>query len=240
MNEFWRGFFDIMLRSVLSLTILFLLARLMGKRQISQLTFFDYVVGISIGSITAQFATNRNLQYTYGILALAIFASYVIVLSFITFKNVRARQVVEGVPTVLIQNGKFVEENLKKERFHINDVLEQCRIRGAFNLKDIEYAILEPSGKVSVLKKSQSQPVTPSDMNIPTNYKGLESALIIDGVIMHKHLENVKLDEKWLKEELKKRGVHDVEDVLYSSLDTSGNLYIDIKGKSPEPQDVLE
>ena len=240
MSKFWLELSDVSLRSIISVVVLFILAKLMGKRQISHLTFFDYAIGISIGSIAAALAVDRSVDYEHGLAGMIIYALFGILLSYITLKSVKMREIISGTPTIIIQNGKIIEQNLRKTKLHVNDILEECRIMGAYNIADVEYAILETNGKVSVLLKSQKAPVTCEDLKIPPEYKGLSADLIIDGKIMPKHLAKVNLTEEWLKDELKKRNIMSRKDVLLASLDTSGNLLIDLKNKSIKPMDIIE
>lgn len=123
-------------KSVVSVVILFILTRIMGKKQLSQLTFFDYVVGISIGSIAANFAVDSSINYAKGITGLIIYALFPIILSLISLKNYKARKLLDGKPTILVNKGQIVEENLKKTQLTVNDVLEECRLKNAFNLAD--------------------------------------------------------------------------------------------------------
>ena len=240
MSKFWLELSDVSLRSIISVVVLFILAKLMGKRQISHLTFFDYAIGISIGSIAAALAVDRSVDYEHGLAGMIIYALFGILLSYIILKSVKMLDFISGTPTIIIQNGKIIEQNLRKTKLHVNDILEECRIMGAYNIADVEYAILETNGKVSVLLKSQKAPVTCEDLKIPTEYKGLSADLIIDGKIMPKHLAKVNLTEEWLKDELKKRNIMSHKDVLLASLDTSGNLLIDLKNKSIKPMDIIE
>lgn len=232
--------FNIAVRSLLSVTVLFILTRLMGKKQISQLSFFDYVVGISIGSIAAAFAVDNTITYLHGLVALLIYAAFPVIIANITIYSIRGRRLLGGTPTVLIQNGKLVEKNLKKSRFNVNDVLEECRMKGAFSISDVEFAILETGGQVSIQLKSQKQPITLEDLNISTKYKGLSADLIIDGAIMNEHLKLINLDENWLINELKKQNIYSPKQVLLASIDTNGTLHIDMKRHDPRPLDVLE
>jgi uncharacterized membrane protein YcaP (DUF421 family) len=234
------GILDIVLRSILSVLVLFLLTHLLGKKQLSQLSFFDYTIGISIGSIAAALAIDDEIPYLHGVLGILIYGSFVLLSSYLSRKSIRTRKFLCGVPTILIQNGKLIEENLKKARFHINEVLEECRNKGAFSISDVENAILETSGQVSVQLKAQKQPLTPEDMNIATSVKGIAANLIIDGVVLTKHLSLVNRDEKWLKDELKKQNVNSPQEVLLGSLDYDGTLHIDLKNSDPVPLDVLE
>jgi len=239
-GNFWQELLDVILRSLVSVLILFLMAKLMGKRQISNLSFFDYIIGISIGSIAAAFAIDRSIDYEHGIAGLLTYTLFAIILSVLSLKSIKMREIFSGTPSILIQNGKIIEENLRKAKYHINDLLEGCRSKGTFNIADVEFAILEPNGQLSVLLKSQKLPVTPEDLKITTIYKGLSADLIIDGVIMHQHLKLVNITEEWLKETLKNRNIMSPKDVLLASLDTSGNLYIDLKNKNIKPQDIIE
>jgi uncharacterized membrane protein YcaP (DUF421 family) len=227
-------------RSLVALGVLFVLTRFAGKKHISHLTLFDYVTGISIGAITGAFAVNENVRYSDAIISLVIFGLFPIIASYITLKSIKGRKILTGLPTVLIQNGKIMENNLRKSRFAISDVLEELRVKGAFNVSDVEFAILETNGQVSLQLKSQKQPLTPSDLGIPTKYLGLSAILILDGNIMYNNLKNISLDEMWLLSELKKRKIDSPEEVLLASLDTNGYLHIDRKNKNINPLEVME
>ncbi|MEA4832387.1 MAG: DUF421 domain-containing protein [Oscillospiraceae bacterium] len=219
-------------KSIVSVVILFILARIMGKKQLSQLTYFDYVVGISIGSIAAAFAVDSSINYAKGITGLIIYALFPIILSLISLKNYKARKLLDGKPTILINNGQIIEENLKKTKLTVNDVLEECRLKNVFNLVDVEFAVLETSGKVSVQLKSSCQPLTPKDMNIQTAYKGLCLNVIIDGTILDDYLQMNDKNRMWLQEELKKQGVLDLKDVLLAYIDSNNQLVVQKKSNS--------
>jgi len=224
----------------LSIVVLFLLTHVLGKKQLSQLSFFDYTVGISIGSIAAALAIDSEIPYLHGILGIVIYGIFVLIASCISRRSIRGRKFLCGVPTILIQNGKLIEQNLKKSRFHINEVLEECRNKGAFSIADVQTAILETSGQISIQLKSEKQPLTPEDMNIIPSAKGIAANLIIDGVILKKHLELVNKDGQWLERELRKQKVNSAKEVLLGSLDYDGTLHVDLKNSDPFPLDVLE
>jgi uncharacterized membrane protein YcaP (DUF421 family) len=230
----------IAVKSLVAAVVLFSLARIMGKKQISQLTYFDYVVGISIGSIAAMLSLDRSISYVDGISSMIIWAAFPLVLSLIASRSMRGRRLLDGTPTILIQDGKIIEKNLSKAKFTINDLLEELRIKDAFNIADVEFALLETSGKVSVLKKSPNQPVTKSDLEIPSNYQGLCANVIIDGKIMTQNLSFLKINETWLLNEIEKNNIHTVKDVLLASYDTNGVLHIDMKSHDPQAFDVLQ
>lgn len=231
--------YRIALKSMISVSILFILTRIMGKKQISQLTFFDYVVSISIGSIAAEFAVNDSIGYIKGITGIVVYAFFPILLSFISLKSYSGRKMLDGIPTILIQNGKIVEKGLKKAEMNVNDLLEECRLKNVFNIVDIEFAILETSGRLSVQLKSSNQPLTPKDMNILTQYKGLCINLIVDGKILEDHVKTIGKDINWLNTKLQSQGIKSSSDVLLAYLDSSEVLNTYMKNNDPPVTPIL-
>jgi uncharacterized membrane protein YcaP (DUF421 family) len=232
--------FNVLIRSIVSILALFILTRLMGKKQIAQLTFFDYVVGITIGSIAGEFAINEDIPYTHGIIALIVYAIFPIIEYHIASNNIWIRTILDGSPTVVIQNGKFIEKNMAKSMLHINDVLEECRLNGVFTIADVEYAILETSGKISILLKANKLPVNHEDLQLKTNYSGLAADLIINGIVLTSNLKLINREEKWLLMELEKRNIRSPKEVLLATIDAAGQLYIDLKNHDPIPLEVLK
>jgi len=211
--------------SLIAIVALFILTRIMGKKQMAQLNFFDYVVGISIGSIASEYAVVRAIHISEGITALIVFTLFSLVLSYISIKSYNGRKILDGTPIILIENGKIIEANLKKAMININDLLEECRQKNIFDIAETEFAILETSGRLSILPKSQNRPLTPKDMQIPTTYEGLCTNVIIDGIIIDEHLTAIHLDKRWLNSELAKQGVDKYANVLLAYVDTSGILH---------------
>ena len=229
------------LKSFVAIVSLFLIAKLSGKKHISKLTFFDYIVGIAIGSIAGSFSVSKSPNYTEGLTSIITWGLFAYAASYLSIKSIWGRRLIDSTPTVFVQNGKIIESNLKKEKININDFLEELRIKSVFNIADVEFAMLETDGQLSVQLKSQKSPLTPSDLNIPTKYKGLSANLIIDGKLMSENLKLVNLDEKLLKDELSKRNISSEKEVLLASLDTAGNLYISLKNDlNNEVNNVLE
>lgn len=231
---------NILLRSIISIVVLFIAARLMGKRQISQLTFFDYIVGITIGSIAGQLSIDRVIPYQEGLLSICIWSLVSIIIGKLNLINMKARRFFEGTAAILIQNGKIVEKNLKKEKVDINDLLEELRVKDVFDISSVEFAILETNGQISVQLKAENKPVTRNDLNLKPNYEGLCVNLIIDGEIMHKHLKIINRDEKWLYEQLKKKNISSTKDILLAFLDGNGNLHINVKDSNIQLFNVLD
>lgn len=214
---------ELLLSAALSLVILFILTKIMGYRQISQLSFFDYVVGITIGSIAAEMATDLDLHLWQPILAMVIYAAASIILSLVTEKSIKARRFFIGVPVVLIQNGVILPKNLKKVHYDINDLLCDARAEGYFNISDIQYAVMENTGKVSFLPSSDKRPVTPQDLNFTPKQESVLANVVMDGVVMKKHLQQVGKDEQWLKRELEAQHLT-AEEVFLAVVDHDNQL----------------
>ena len=238
-SSIFQEIINITIRSVVSIVVLFVLTRIMGKKQMAQLTFFDYIVGISIGSISGQFASDDSISYVHGIIAIIVYSVFPILEYYIGLKSIRVREFLGGSPVILIQGGKIIEKNLNKSKLHINDLLEECRFNGAFSISEVQYAILETSGKVSIQLKPNKQPVTIEDMKIKSKYIGIAADLIIEGKILNNNLALVNKDKNWLSNELKKKNIKSAKEVLLATLDGAGNLYIDLRNQDPKPLNVL-
>lgn len=219
----------VIIRSIISFFFLLLLVKLIGKQQVSQLTYFDYVVGITVGSIASTLSVQVNENTWATITGMIVWALLAIILAFIGLKSTLFRKVVEGVPEIIIQNGKIDNNILSRNQLSIEDLMSMLRTKDVFNINDVEFAVLEQNGKLSVLLKSQKQPLTPQDMNIPTQYVGLPTNLIMDGCVNMEALRSVNLSKACLEHHLKKEKIMNVEDIFLAQLDTQGNLFIDMK-----------
>lgn len=225
------------LRVVFIYIILLLLTRLMGRKMISQMTFFDFVVGILIGSVAANSAIGPyNVKIASGITVLVVLTALILLIGFIHIKSFRFRKLVNSEPVIVIGKGQLIDKNMQKERFSIEELMALLRDKNIFNIADVEYAIFENNGKLSVLPKSHKQPLKPADMNIPTPYQGLTQDIIIDGNIMNENLENAKLTKEWLQDQLKMNGIENSKDVFYAGVDSSQNLYISRRGTKQETE----
>ena len=227
-------------RSLLSLFILFLVTKLIGKKQVSELSLFDYVIGISIGNFTAEMTMSLDVQFINGVMALLTFGLFAYLISRLTMKSIRIRRFFIGVPTVIIQNGKIIEKAMKHVMIDINDLLEQCRINGYYDLTQIEYAIMEANGKISIMPKSEYKPLTPNDMKKKVAQEDLQANVIIDGVIMQNNLENMNKSINWLEKELKVKGYKEYDDIILAILDKNDKLTIFDKNNNIKVHNVLE
>lgn len=232
-------YFFVIIRSLASLAVLFLVTKLIGKKQVSELSLFDYVIGISIGNFAAEMILNTEVNFASGILAVIVFGLVSYLVSILTLKSIIMRKFFMGTPTVLIQNGKILKKNLFQARLDINDLLEQCRSNGYFDINEIEYGILEVNGNLSILPKSENKPVTNKNLKIKTEKSSLCANIVIDGKIMKKNLRNMNKDIKWLEKELKIKGIK-IEDVLLSTLDSNEKLMFYMKNEDIIPLQVLE
>lgn len=240
LNTDFAELLDVTIRALLSLATLFFITKLLGKKQVSQLSLFDYVIGISIGNFAAEMTINLESQELNGIVAVIIFGLVAYLVSYLTMKSITLRRFFMGTPTMLIQNGKILENNLKKVKCDINDMLEEVRAKGYFDLSQVEYAIMEADGQLSILPKSKYRPLTPDDMNIKVSYEGLCANVIIDSKIMEENLKIMNKDEKWLRKELKVKGYKDLDKILLVTLDENEKLTIYEKNVNIASKNVLE
>lgn len=221
-------------RTLILYTIVVIVMRIMGKRQIGQLQPFELAIAIMISELAAVPMQNTSIPLINGIIPILTLLIAQISLSLISLKSIRARGIICGKPSILVENGKIKEEEFRREMFTLNDLLEQLRIKNIPNIADVEFAILETNGQLSVIPKSQNRPVTPKDLQIQTSYEGIPLDIVIDGNINHLNLQKANLDEKWLRDELGKLNMHDIEKVLFASLDSEGNLYCQLKNDNRE------
>lgn len=235
----WYEIFVVSSRAVFSLITLFLITKMIGKRQVSELSLFDYVISISIGNFAAEMTMNLDSQVLNGFVSVLIFGLIATIVGILTTKSILLRRFLMGTPTIIIQDGKFVVENLKKIKFDMNDFLETARSAGYFDVSQIKYAIMEANGKVSFLPKEEYQQVTVKDMNLKPSKQGLCSNVIIDGKIMINNLKNINKDIKWLNRELKLKGCNDYKNILLATVDVNEKLMIFYK-KEEAIKNVLE
>lgn len=217
----------VLVRSIIGFFTLLIMARILGKQQISQLTFFDYVLGITIGSIAATLSVDLSSRAWPHWVGLVVWTLIVWALQCVSLKYRSVAKYIVGQPSVVIMNGQIMEQAMRSIRYTLADVLEQLRDKGVFDLKQVAFAVVETNGKVSVLLKPEFLPATPRDLNLAAQSSGLSSELIYDGVIIEANLKQANVDQLWLEKELKKNGIDNISEVFLAALDSSGNLYLD-------------
>jgi len=220
------------IRGIFTYILVLIITRLMGRKLISQMTFFDFIVGVSMGSMAANLSIGSENTPITASLSLITFAILTILIGFSHIKSFKIRKLINSEPVILIDNGKIVENNMKRIRVTIEQLTMKLREKNIFNLADVEFAILETNGKLSVLPKADKMPLTPSHMNIPTTSKGLMKDIIIDGNIINENLKTADLDIQWLKSQLNMNNIKDASDVFYAGVDNAKNLYLSKKNNS--------
>ena len=233
-------FLNICFRTILVLVILFFITKMMGKKQISELNFFDYVVGITIGSIAADISLDIEKDMIAGIAALFIYGFISYIISFVSIKSILARRFFIGVPTVLVEKGKIIESGLKKSKIDVNDLLMEARENGYFNLDEIDYALMEVNGNISFLPKEKEKPVTKKDMKIKCSNEGLTVNAIIDSKYMVNNMKAINKDKEWLDHELKVNGYDNYDNILLATIDNNYKVTIYEKNVKPDKNTVLE
>lgn len=236
----WMETFCVVPRSIFALFVLFLVTKLIGRKQVSELSLFDYVIGISIGNFAAEMILNFEIQYFNGIVAVVTFGIMAYLVSVVTMKSIFLRRILIGTPIIVIQNGKILESSMKKLRIDVNDLLEQVRNNGYFDLNEVEYAIMETNGKLSILPKSEYHPVINKDMNLKVEKSSLCANAIIDGHIMKGNIKNIGKDEEWLLHELKVKGYKNIDNILLATVDINCKISVYEKNQKQIVMNVLE
>lgn len=219
---------EIVLRTGTSFVALLVLTRLLGKKQVGHLTFFNYVTGVTFGSTAAEIIVNRQITLLQGIVSLVLWTLLATIVALIGLRSVKAREVLDGQPTILVKQGKILEKALGKQHLNIDDLSMMLRNKGVFSPEDVEFAILEPDGQLSVLIREENRPATKKDMKAAiSTVRTIPLELIVDGEIVDKNLRKADVSMHWLNQQLKKSGVHSMNQVFYAELQLDGTLYID-------------
>jgi len=222
----------IILKPTIAFVLLLLLARLLGKKQMSQMTFFNYVTGITVGSLAGSIIDFNDKHIWDEVVGLIWWCFLTALLSYITLKSSKLRKVIDGQPAILIKNGILQEKALKATRVNLEELSMMLREQAIFSITEIDYAILEQNGKLSILKTQDQINVTRKDMSIPTTEpKYLPSELIIDGRIVYKNLSSYGLNMQWLENELRHLKIDNIDDVFYAEIQSDGTLYATLKEK---------
>ncbi|MZP29867.1 DUF421 domain-containing protein [Heliobacterium undosum] len=216
----------IILRALIVYFSVLVIMRIMGKREIGKLSPVDLVVAIMIAELAAIPMEDPSIPLLHGLIPIGVLVLAEVGFSYLSMKSPVARDWLNGSPTVIIENGRLLEGEMRRTRYNLNDLLAQLREKDVYNINDVEFAILETSGKLSVIPKSQKRPVNAEDLQIPTAYEGLPTPLILDGKVDRRNLQSIQLDEEWLIKELQKHGVTAVDQVFFASLDSKGEFYI--------------
>lgn len=230
----------VFVRTVFFIVVLFFLTKLMGKKQISQLNFFDYIVGITIGSIVADISLDLEKNFIEGLICLLLFGLFSFLMSYITMHSIKFRRFINGVPTILIENNKIIEDGLKKSKLDVNELLSEARSQGYFKLEDIEYAIMETNGNISFMPVGDSSPATKKDVNVRVSKESLVANVIIDSKLLEKNLKEMDKNKKWLDGVLKVQGFNNYDDIMLATLDINDKVVVYKKNIKSKKNSVLE
>lgn len=223
MEETWV----VAVRSIIAFLTLIIYTRVLGKQQMGNLTYFDYINGITIGSIAGTFATDLSSKAWIHFVALTIFTIITIIFQYITLKNRTISKLMDSDPTVVIQNGKILEQNLHKMRVKFDELTVMLRQKDVFDITTVNYGILEPDGSLSVVLNPENQPVTAKDMHMHPPKSKLMTELIIDGVLIKQNLKERNKDINWLTEQLKKKNIT-IQDIAFAAILPNDKLYVDL------------
>lgn len=232
-------YFTIFYQAVFSVIALFILTKLMGYRQVSQFSMFDYVNSITIGSIAAEMATDLEGNFLKPLLAMVIYTAFVLILSKISQKSIHLRRLINGKAITIYKNGTIYNENLRKAKMDVDEFLVEARICGYFNLSQVETAILEPNGKISFLPITANRPATPKDLGIAPVQEEVFANVIIDGKILEYNLKHVGRDKNWLEQKLEGQNIKDIKDVFLAICDKQGNFFVTEKVDHVVDNDIL-
>lgn len=213
----------VILTSILSAIALFVIAKLLGHKQMSQLDFFDYITGITIGSIAAELATELE-QPLNPLIAMLVYGAITVVLTFATSKFPKTRKFINGTPTIIMNDGKLYRKNMKKAKLDLSEFLVMCRQEGYFNISDIHTAVFEYNGRLTVLPKSAKRPATPTDLKLMCEPESINVEVIMDGRILEENLLRMGFSVKWLEKQLKGKGYNNPKEIFLGLCNQNGEL----------------
>ena len=222
-----------------SILEIFILCKIMGYRQISQMSMFDYINGITIGNIASEMATSIEDDFIHPMTAMIVFGTVAVLLSCISSKSIRVRRFLSGKPILLVHQGILYEQNFKKSKVDLNEFLTQCRVNGYFDLDELESVILEENGRMSFLPKSEYRPLTADDLQLSPAQENLVANLIIDGKVMEENLRHTGKNIQWLDKELHRQGIKNINDVFLATYDLKRKVSVYPRTSNQTPPDLF-
>lgn len=221
-----KSIYWVLINSTVAFVYLFIISKLLGKKQIAQLEFIDYTVGISLGSIAAEMATNSEVPFYYFLIAMTIFLLLALFVAIIGRKCTFLKRVLKGKPVTLIYDGKINYEQLKKSKIDVNDLLSMLREKGYFDIADVAYAVFETSGELSVLPTGAQKPLVMQDYDkTKIERASLSNVLIVDGVVSQSGLSEINKDEKWLFDRLKIQSRDELKNIILAVYDDKSDSF---------------
>lgn len=230
---------EILIRTLITLGVLSIMTFLLGVKHITQMTSFDYIVSITIGSVAGALCVEQEVPIWAAVLSMAILILFAFMLTVLNHKTIFFRRTLTGTPTVLIDQGEIMQEGLKHARLNVNDLLRELRYQGYFNIADVEHAIMENNGTISILPKAEKRPLTPEDMKITVPKPQLYANVVIDGKVIDGNLTAMNRTPHWLLTEIENQG-QQLGDIMLATLDNEGNLSIYDKNTSTQRRTIME
>ncbi|HET7658248.1 MAG TPA: DUF421 domain-containing protein [Bacillales bacterium] len=222
MNDVWM----VVLKTLIGFSIMLILTRILGKKQISQMNFFTYITGITLGNIAAGLIIGKDVSIVVGLTGLLLWAFLAILVEYASLKSSKARVLLDGEPSIVIKNGVIQRNVMSQARLNMDDLSMMLRSQNVFSIREVDYAILEPNGALSVLKMPDQEEVTKADMQIPVEIrKYIPTELIVDGKIVKRNLRELNLDVNWLENQLQASGLKP-KNVMFAELQSDGSLYV--------------
>ncbi|GIN39763.1 DUF421 domain-containing protein [Heyndrickxia oleronia] len=216
------------LRTFISFSILLLLTRILGKKQLNHVTVFTYITGIALGNIAGDMVVHKDIKITDGIIGLTLWSLLTLIIEYISLKSVKVRTILDGEPSIIIKQGKIHVDAMRSNKLNMDDLMMLMRLKDVFSIKEVEYAILEPNGQLSILKKEEYESVIKKDTHISTKRRPyLPTELVVDGKIIKKNLKELNINEDWLLEELKMKGHPHLSKIFYAELQPDGSIHVD-------------
>lgn len=215
----------VILTSLLSAATLFIIAKILGHKQMSQLDFFDYITGITIGSIAAELATELE-EPLKPLIAMTVYGTIALTLSILNDKVPKLRKYINGTPTIIMNNGKLYRKNMKKAKLDLSEFLVMCRQEGYFDLSEIQTAVFEYNGRLTILPISRKRPVNPDDMNLSPEDAKISTEVIMDGRILCENLKRMGLNSEWLKKQIKEQGYKNEKEIFLGLCDENKKLLL--------------
>lgn len=221
--------FSRIIKCILIYVLAVILSKLIGIKIISQMNFFDFIMAVSVGSMIAKIIIDKDHVVFSGIIALVTFTLLTIATSYLNLKSYTARRIINAKTLILIENGRIIDKNMKRLRITVNELMMKLREKDVFNLEDVQFAIMEGNGQLSVLIKANKKPITPYDVDLKVKSPSLINDIIINGKIIDKNLQIAGINKKWLQSELKKKSINNIENVFYAGVDQNKKIIISEK-----------
>ena len=222
-----RAAMEVALQTLLAFFSILFITRILGRKQLAQLTVYEYINGITFGSIAAALATDINQRTWQHLIGLVIFGILTYIISYICMKSRKAAQVIEGEAVLVIEHGRILEKNLQKFHYTPDDLNHILRKKDVFDIRNVKYGILETTGEISIVKLAEFENLKASDMGIIVEEEALETEIIITGSIIYENLKKQNISAKWLISQLKSMGIKDIKDIFYASIDKDKRIYVD-------------